>query len=207
MKLSLKVAAAAAACALLVACSKEKGPADLAIKAADQAITAAAPEAQKYIPAQLKEAQDALATAKDQFAKGDYKAALATGTDLVAKTKDLAAAAAAKKDELTKAWTEVSGSLPKMVEAIKSRVEMLGKSKKLPAGVDLAKANEGLAAVTKAWGEASADFTAGKLVEAVDKSKGLKDKATEIMGFLGMQPGGAPAAAAAPAPAKAPAKK
>jgi len=36
---------------------------------------------------------------------------------------------------LTKAWQEMSGGLPKMVEAIKSRVDILSKSKKLlPTG-------------------------------------------------------------------------
>src|SRR5512140_1693566 len=120
MMRNLKMAAAAAACVLLVACNADKGPADVAIKAADQAITAAAPEAQKYVPEQLTAARDALKAAQDMFAKGDYKGALAAATELGPKAKDLLAAAAAKKDELTKSWTEISGSLPQMVEAIKS---------------------------------------------------------------------------------------
>lgn len=201
---NLKIAAAAAACALLVACNADKGPADAAIKAADQAITAAAPEAEKYVPDQITAAKDALKAAQDQFAKGDYKGALAAATELGTKAKDLVAAAAAKKEELTKTWTDLSGSLPQMVEAIKSRVDLLGKAKKLPAGLDAAKltqAKEGIAGITKSWDEASAAFTAGNLTDAIGKAKGLKEKGTEIMGLLGMSAPAAPAAPAA-APAK-----
>ncbi len=58
--------------------------------------------------------------------------------DLPAKAKEMAAAAAAKKAELTKSWEEMAAGLPKMVEAIKSRVDILSKSKKLPKGMDKA---------------------------------------------------------------------
>ena len=203
MKKTFALVACVLLAAGLVACNADKGPADVAIKAADEAITAAAPEAEKYIPEELKSAKDALQAAKDQFAKGDYKAALAAATELGTKAKDLATAAAAKKDELTKAWTDLSGSLPQVVESIKAKVEELGKAKKLPKGIDAAKvslAKDGLAGLTKSWEEASAAFTGGNLVDAMAKAGGLKDKATEIMALVGMQP-----PAPAPAPAEAPA--
>src|SRR5574340_284213 len=133
---NLKIAAAAAACALLVACNADKGPADAAIKAADQAITAAAPEAQKYIPDQLTAARDALKAAQDQFAKGDYKGALAAATELGTKAKDLVAAAAAKKDELTKAKDGLAGITKSWDEASAAfkdgnLMDALGKAKGL----------------------------------------------------------------------------
>ena len=199
MKKSFALVACALLVASLAACNADKGPADAAIKAADQAITAAAPEAEKFIPEQLTAAKDALKAAQDQFAKGDYKAALAAATELGTKAQELATAAAAKKDELTKAWTDLSGSLPQMVTAIQAKVEELGKAKKLPKGMDkaaLTKAQEGLAGIQKSWEEASAAFTGGNLVDAMAKAGGLKEKATEIMGALGLQ---------APAPAEAPA--
>ena len=119
-----------------VACSRDKGPAEAAIKAAEEALNASKAEAAKYIPGQIKGVEDALKAAKDSFAKGEYTAALNSAKDLAAKAKDLASAAAAKKDELTKSWEEMSGSVPKMVEAIKSKVEALSKSKKLPKGMN-----------------------------------------------------------------------
>ena len=202
MKKTFALIAGALLVAGLAACNTDKGPADLAIKADEAAIQAVADEAGKYAPAQLKEAQDALAAAKDKFARGEYKEALAAATELGNKTKDLAAAAAAKKDELTKAWNDLAASLPQTVASLQAKIEELGKAKKLPKGMDkakLAQAQQGLAGITKAWDEASAAFTAGNLTDALAKAGGLKEKGAEVMALLGMAP-------AAEAPAAAPAK-
>lgn len=179
----------------VVACASDKKPAEEAIKAAEAAINAAKGEAVKYVPDQVKALEDALQTAKDAFGKKDYKAALNSAKDLPGKAKDLAAAAATKKEELTKVWTEMSGGLPKMVEAIKNRVDILSKSKKLPANLDKAKfegVKADLPGVTKMWDDAQKAFSDGNLADAVSKAKLIKDKAVEMMTTLGMQiPAGA----------------
>jgi hypothetical protein len=197
MKTTLKLAAAVASCALLIACNTDKVPADAAIKAADAAVGAAKAEAQKFAPEQLKTVETSLAAAKDQFAKGDYKAALASATELGTKAKDLAAAAAAKKDELTKSWADLSASLPKTVDAIKAKLEELGKAKKLPKDLDATKvaaAKDGLAKVEGAWKEATDAMGAGNVQDALAKAKPVQEKAAEIAALLGIQ--------AVPAPAK-----
>ena len=174
----------------LGACSQAKAPAEAAIKAAEAALNAGKAEAMKYVPDQVKAAEDALKAAKDAFAKGDYKAATDAAAGVSAKAKDLAAAAAAKKAELTKAWEEQSTLLPNMIAAIKSRVDVLSKSKKLPANLDKEKfegAKQGLAEIDKTWGEASSAFKEGGLPDAVAKAKSVKEKAVEIMTTLGMQ--------------------
>jgi hypothetical protein len=86
-----------------------------------------------------------------------------------------------------------------MVEAIKSRVDILSQSKKLPKGLDAGQftsAKDGLAAATASWGEAQAAQAAGNWTDAIAKANRAKDKATEVMGLLGMQAGGAAAAPA-----------
>jgi hypothetical protein len=180
---------------LAVACGSDSKPAEEAIKAAEAAINAAKGEAMKVIPDQVKALEDGLKAAKDAFAKKDYKAALNMAKDLPGKAKDLAAAAEAKKAELTKAWGEMSGGLPKMVEAIKSRVDVLSKSKKLPANLDKAKfdgVKAGLPEVSKMWEDAQKAFSGGNLADAVSKAKTIKDKAVEMMTTLGMKvPAGA----------------
>lgn len=172
------------------ACGSETKPAEEAIKAAEGAIDAAKGEAMKYIPDQVKGLEDGLTAAKDAFAKKDYKAALSAAKDLPGKAKDLAAAAEAKKTELTKTWEEMSGGLPKMVEAIQSRVDVLLKSKKLPADIDKAKLDgvkAGLPEVTQMWDDAQKAFSGGNLADAVSKAQSIKDKAVEMMTTLGMQ--------------------
>ncbi len=100
------------------------------------------------------------------------------------------AAAAAKKAELTKAWEEITGAVPKMMEDIKGRVDSLAKSKKLPKGMDKAKvegAKADLAEITQAWTDADNAFKGGSIGDAIAKGNAVKAKATEIMGVLGMQ--------------------
>ncbi len=195
MKKYLRLSALLVIVLFVAACASDKKPAEEAIKAAEAAVNSAKGEAMKYVPDQVKGLDDALKSAKDAFAKKDYKAALAAAKDIPAKAKDLSAAANAKKAELTKAWEDMSGGLPKMVEAIKSRVDILSKSKKLPAGMDKAKFDEakgGLTEITQMWDDAQKAFQSGNLADAVSKANTVKDKAAQIMGTLGMK---APAAA------------
>jgi hypothetical protein len=174
----------------LAACSGGKAPAEQAIKAAEEAFNAAKGEAVKYVPDQVKAVEDALNAAKDSFAKKDYAAATSAATSVAAKAKELVAAAAAKKDELTKSWGDLSGGLPQMLDAVKSRVDILSKSKKLPANLDKEKfegAQSGLAEANKTWDEANSAFKEGNLAAAVAKATAVKEKASEIMATLGMQ--------------------
>ena len=174
----------------LVACeSADKVPAAAAITAAQTAIDAVKGEAAKYVPDQVKSVEDMLATAKANFEKKDFKAALTGAQDAAAKAKDLGAAVTAQKAELTKAWEEISSGVPQMTAAIKSRVDILSQSKKLPAGLDKAKldgAKSDLAAVNQSWTEASEAFKSGNATNAVAKGKAARDKAVEIMTALNM---------------------
>ena len=193
---------ALAAVVLLAACNSQRGPAEAAIKAAEGAVASAKAEAARWIPEQEKAAEDAIAKAKEQFQKGDFQGALTFASDAVTKARDLGAAAIAKKSELTDAWDDISGSLPKTVEAIKARVDDLSKLKRLPKGLDkkaLEKGKEGLAAIQSAWSDAQKAFTSGDLAGAIERATDVKAKGAEVMTLLGMPTGTAPPAPAAPA--------
>lgn len=174
---------------LLAACASDKVPAETALKTAENAVNSTVAEASKYVPDQAKALQDNLANLKDSFAKADYKAVLSGAADLTGKTKAVADAAAAKKDELTKSWTDVSGGLPKVIEAIQGRVDILSKAKKLPANMDktaVESAKSGLESMNKAWTDAQASFSSGNLADALAKANAVKSQAAEIMTKLGM---------------------
>ena len=113
---------------------------------------------------------------------------------------ELASAAAAKKDEILKAlngeWTDLTGSLPGVLDAVKSRVDVLSKSRKPPAGVDLAAAKSGLADATSMWDKAKAAFASSNLEEAVNSAKEVKAKAEAAAAALKLE------LTPAPAPAK-----
>ncbi len=194
-KQSVFVAAIATA-VLMVACAGQKGPADAAIKAAESALAAVKDDAAKYVPADLQGVETSLAALKDNFAKGDFKAVLAGSGALTAQISSLKDAAMAKKAEMEAAmakasgdWTAMAADLPKMVEAIQSRVDILGKAKKLPKGMDAAAfdgAKSGLEMMKSAWTEATAAATSGNFTDAVAKAQMVKDKGAEVMKALGM---------------------
>src|SRR5512136_909192 len=96
-------------CLGLAACGYfDKGPAEQAIKAASQAVESVRAEGSKFAAEQFKQLEGSLKAAQDDFAKGEYKAALAAAKDLGAKAQEVAKAAADKKAALTKSWEEAS---------------------------------------------------------------------------------------------------
>ncbi len=185
--------ALALVCAATLACNSGKAPAEAAMKLAEEAVSGAQTEAANLVPDDMKSLSGDLAAAKDMMAKGDYKGALAAAQSIQQKSNDVLAKAKAKKDELTATWNQMSDGIPKMVDAIKSRVDILSQSKKLPAGMDAAKltaAKDGLAAATTGWGEAQEAFKGGKWTDAIAKATSVKEQATAVMTSLGMQAGG-----------------
>lgn len=195
MKNALKIAAAALCCVALVACS-QKGPAEAALKAAETSVNEVKADGAKYAAEQTKGLLASYTAAQEAFNKGDYKAAMEVAQGVPAKAKDVVAAVAAKKDELTKTWTSLASTLPAQVEQIKTRVEALAAMKKLPKDMDAAKldaAKAALADVTKSWGEAAEAFKAGNLIDAAAKGNAVKAKVADAMASLGLT-------AAAPAP-------
>ena len=102
----------------------------------------------------------------------------------------MAKAAADKKAELTKSWEDLSAGIPNMMGAIKSRLDILGQSKKLPAGLDkdkLAVLNASLDAATKQFDEAKAAAAAGDLSKAVAAGSAIKETGMQIATALGLQ--------------------
>jgi hypothetical protein len=189
--------AAALAVALLFAsaCANYKEPAQAAINEAETSLQNIAVDAQKYAPDQYRAIAGRLESAKATFAKGDYKAALAGARDLPAKVAELAAATTAAKDQavaaLTDEWNALSADVPKMVEAIQSRVDMLSKSRKLPKNIDKASfdaAKSGLESMKQDWTAATQASATGNVEEAVARVKSAQQKGNEVLGLLKMQP-------------------
>ncbi|MGE5834109.1 MAG: hypothetical protein ACM4AI_06490 [Acidobacteriota bacterium] len=182
----------------LAACSNQKPAAEAALKSAQDAYNRVSADAQKYVPDQARAIQDSLASAQAALAKNDYEGVLKQTQSINTQISALGSAIAAKKTELTTTWTTMSAGVPKMVDALKSRVDILSQSKKLPAGitkqtVDAAKA--GLASAATTWSEATAAASAGDVATAVSKGTAVRASIVNMMQSLNMQvPGGAEAA-------------
>jgi len=187
------------AAVLLVACINEKAPAEQAIASAEASLVQIRDAAQKYAPDQLQAVDTQLAGLKDSLAKGDYKAVVAGAPALNSAISSLKDAAAAKQQEaedaLAKAkdaWGPMSTEVPKMVDAIQSRVDILSKSHHLPKGVtkdSLASAKSSLDSMKSAWSDASNAATSGDYTTAMTKAQAVKDQASQTMKSLGMTSG------------------
>jgi hypothetical protein len=180
---------------VLAACAGQKGPATTAMTAAESALSSIKDDAARYLPEQLKGAEGALASLKGSLEKGDYKAVLAGAPALMSSLDTLKTNVGAKLEEAkaaTAEWAGYATDLPKMVEAIQSRVTTLGSVKKLPSGLNAAAvdaAKSGLETMKSTWADATAAFTGGNAIDAVAKAKTVKAKGEEVLKLLGMSAG------------------
>jgi hypothetical protein len=160
---------------VVVGCSK--GPAEAALKAADEAIAKVAPDAEKFVPDEFATLTAAAAAAKASFDKGDYAAALAVAKDLPAKATEVMTAATAKKDELTGQWNVLSKDMPILVADWQKKIDELIASKKLPKTATperIAEITAKFAEVGATWTKATEAFNAGDIKGALENGNAVK---------------------------------
>ena len=173
----------------LFATGCNKGPAEAALGAADQALAAAKPEIERYVPEELAALTSDVQAARSEFDKGNYTEALKAAQELPTKIQSAVAAAEEKKSQLTMTWTALTASLPGLVQSITEKVATLGAAKALPRGMTremLASAQTDLGSVTEAWTAATAAFQGGDIPRAVETAQDVKAKAEALAGMLGL---------------------
>jgi len=188
------------AAVLLAGCANQMEPAKKAIADIEAAAEAAGPDAAQYIPDQLQAVTSQITDLKMKFDQKDYKAVIAAAPALLTQAQGLAAAAgtakqaaeAARLEALNAEWGTLATDLPAQLAAVTSRVAILSKSKKLPAGLDAttfdaAKSGAGEAATL--WEQATAAQAAGNVEQAVTTGRQVKDKLNAAMAGLGMSAG------------------
>ena len=176
-------------CIGLAACGYfDKGPAEEALKAASQAVEGVRAEGSKFAAEPFKQLEGSLKAAQDEFAKGEYKAALAAAKDLGAKAQEVAKAAADKKAALTKSWEDASAGISQALDAAKKKLDELLAAKKLPKDITKEKLTElqsALDATTKQYEELKSAAGAD-VAKAVESANALKAKMAEIAQGLGI---------------------
>jgi hypothetical protein len=180
----------------VAACANKMAPAQKAIADIEAAVAAAGEDASKYIPDQVQAVTDQVANLKAMFDKKDYKGVLAAAPAVLTQAQGLASAAADKKTEMMDMyageWSNLAASVPQAVAAIQSRVDILSKSKKLPAGMDAAKlesVKSGLAEANSMWTQATSAQAAGDLEQAVSLAQQVKTRTDGLLSDLGMTAG------------------
>jgi hypothetical protein len=182
----------ALAAIVLAGCASQMEPAQRSISDIEAIVSAASPEAAKYVPDQLTDVQSKLGELKASFDKKDYAAVLTGAPAVLSAAQSLAGAAATKKDELTKAlneqWSGLAAVLPRSMTAIQSRLGLLGNksSKQLAAGIDLDAAKDRLSNATSLWSKAQGAFATGNLTEAVTTAKTVRSDLDRLASTLNM---------------------
>jgi hypothetical protein len=185
-----------ATCLAVAGCANQKEPAANAITQIETSLSSLRADAEKYAASELQQVDSAVATLKSSLASGDYKAVLASAPAVTSQVSALQQTIATKRQQMEAAvaaasqqWQSLSAQVPQMVQAIQSRVDILSKSKKLPANISaetLQAAKDGLESMKSAWGEATTLFSAGNAVDAATKAQAIKEKGSEVMRLLGM---------------------
>jgi paraquat-inducible protein B len=187
-----------AAALVAFGCANQKGPAEQAIAKIETAVAEIKDAAAKFAPSDLQGVEYSLAALKEKIAKGDYKAVLAEAPALTSAVDSLKQTVATKKSEAeaaiaaaTAEWSSLSADVPKMVDAIQSRVDILGQARKLPKNISqeaFDAAKSGLESMKATWAEATAAFASGDAVDAVSKANSVKQMGTDVLQKLGMTP-------------------
>jgi hypothetical protein len=164
----------------LAACGSSREPAQHAMEGVESAVTAVAPQAQKYLPDQFVTLKAKANDLQASFEKGDFKQVLADAPTLLNEAQALGAAATAKQDQIVKTlsaeWTRQAESMPDALAAVQARIDSLAKSRKQPAGVDLTSAKASMAEASASWAKAQQAWSGAEVETAVDFMKQAQGK-------------------------------
>jgi hypothetical protein len=177
----------------MAACAGQKEPAQKLLADIEATVTAASPEAAKYVPDQLMAVQTKYGELRASFDKKDYAAVISGAPPVFAAAQTLATNAAAKKDEVLKAlndkWTVLAGTVPEYATAVQNRIDVLRKKtgKKAAAGLDLDAAKSSLDQATSLWSKAQAAFAGGNMDEAVRTAQDVKSRVEAVAATLKLE--------------------
>jgi chromosome segregation ATPase len=196
MRIAKIFVALTASALALTACTNRKDPAEKTIAQIESSIAEVRTDAEKYAPEELKGLDESVATLKRGFGNKRYNEVLTAAPSVnsaVRALKETIAKGKADSEAIMAAaqaeWTELSSSVPPLVDAIQSRVDSLSKSRKLPKDVDKAAfetIKTDFETVKTDWTSATREFSAGAAADAVRKGRAARGKAEEIHARLGM---------------------
>jgi hypothetical protein len=199
MRIARSFLSLAAAALVFTGCANQQEPAEKALAQVEASLAEVRADAEKYAAEQLANVEEGVKMLKNNMAHKDYRGVLMNAPSVSKSIADLKTKVAADKAEaeanLAAAqteWTELTASVPPMVEALQKRVDTLTKTKKLPKDMDQAAfdaAKSGVEQVKTAWTDAGTDFADGKAAEALRKARAAKARGEALVEQLGAKVG------------------
>jgi hypothetical protein len=189
------VLAVITAALLMTACADQKGPAEQAVSKVEASLAEFKADAQQYAGEQLAEVEKAVGKLKTKLAEQDYSGVLQGSTAVASTVASLKAAVAQKKADAAELlaaaqqeWTELSASVPEVVDRLQKKVDSLVRSKRTPSGMDKASWDSAKADFEKlkaSWSEATAEFGSGMAADAVRRARAAKAAGERLAQKLG----------------------
>ena len=189
MNRQTRIAGFACLIGLVSACNRTAKDAEIAIARADRMVTAVRDRSIKVMPDETKAMVDSLQAAKARDAAGDHRGALAAASEVASTAIRIANTIGAKSTELNSAFTEIGAEVSARVPRIKSRLDQLAGSGKLPPGLDRIRFDSlrtDFKTWMDSWNAAVDDFKQGNLAVAISKATAVKKRIDDAAALLGL---------------------
>lgn len=174
----------AAATFALPGCANQKEPAEKALAQVESALADVRADAEKFAADEYKDVNDSVTNLKNNLARKNYGAVVRGAPPVTAAIATLRTTVEQRKADAeqmmaaaTTEWNDITASVPGLVDSLQKRVDQLGKSRKLPQGLDKAgfeTAKADFENLKTEWTSASTQFTEGKVAEALRKARAIK---------------------------------
>jgi DNA repair exonuclease SbcCD ATPase subunit len=182
-------AAIAALCLGVAACASQKEPAEQALAALETKFLAAAAEIRKYLPERHAELEASVASLRDAMAQEDYgdvvKGAAAAQESLKRAIADSRVARAQMLAAMDTEWTELTQSMPKMIDAMDKKIT--SQRGRPPKGMTSDAWKQTIAeydAARDTWSKAVAEMSRATFEQSVLAARDAKARIEAIMATL-----------------------
>jgi predicted outer membrane protein len=182
-------AALAALCLGVAACASQKEPAEQALAAVEAKLKESGAEIQKYLPERYAEIEASVASLRDSMSNKDYGDVVAEAGNVQASLKRAIGESRVKRAQLQVGledeWTELSKSMPKMIDAMDKKIT--AQRGKPPGDMTRESWKQTIAdydAARDAWSKAAAEMTRANFEQTVLAARDAKAKIAAIMESL-----------------------
>lgn len=168
----------------LAAAGCNRGPAEEALGVAEQTLTDAQADLERFAPEKLAPLHRALDDARAALAEGRYTEALRVAQELPARIRRAVDTADRRRTaELAVAWDDVSRTLPARLARLRARIAGLALTPGAGARPDderLEAARDELRALRVTWEEATAAFEGGDVAQALTTARDVGTRAEAL---------------------------
>ncbi len=191
MRTTTRLVAWAALGLLLAACTNQKEPAEKTFARIESSLAEFRADAEQYAAAELKQVDESVNGLKSKIAEQDYRGVMVAAPSVSSAVTALKANVTRKKAEAAEIlataqneWEAIAASVPQLVGDVQTRVDSFTRSRKLPKDFsqqDFSLAKATLEDIKSVWTEATAEFAAGKVADAVRKGRVVKSNAENLL--------------------------